>query len=382
MAKGVNVQPELLRWALDRAHLAPSDLEKAFPQYEDWESGDRRPTMRQLERFAKRTHTPLGLLFLAKPPVETLPIPDFRTVKDKAVAHPSPDLLQTIYTMQQRQAWAREFLIDEGAEPLDFVGSASLDTGIEGVASMMRQRLGLQDAWAAGEPTWTAALSALIERIEDAGVMVMLSGVVDDDTHRPLDVTEFRGFVLCDDYAPLVFLNNRDAKSAQMFTLAHELAHVWIGQGGVSNLDHTLPSNHAVERFCNRVAAEFLVPAQSFEQAWKQLGKGETRFDDLAKRFKVSRIVAVRRALDLRHISRTAFFEFYEECQREEGKRRAASEGGNYYDTKHRKLGDRFSRLVLRAVRSQRLSFAEAYRLTGLRGATFDKYSTQFGGAA
>jgi len=380
MAEGVPIQPDLLRWARNRVNLGIADLPSLFPRYSEWEDGKRHPTMRQLEQFAEKTRTPLGYLFLANPPVEKLPIPDFRTMRDEDIPAPRPELLDTIYRMQQRQAWVRGFLMEEGVDSLEYVKSIMLGDDIRVASERMRETMKLQPDWAANEKYWGTALNTLISRIEEAGVMVMTSGVVGDNTHRPLDVAEFRGFVLCDGHAPLVFLNNRDAKSAQMFTLIHELAHVWLGKEGVSNLKQTMPGTNAIEKFCNQIAAEFLIPTDLFIAAWREADHLPDRFDVIAKRFKVSRIVAARQALDMRQISRDEFFKFYEECQNEEKSQRPEDSGGDYYRTKHRKLGDRFSRLVHQAVRSERLMYADAYRLTGLRGKTFDQYMSQFGG--
>ncbi|MEZ6007398.1 MAG: XRE family transcriptional regulator [Planctomycetota bacterium] len=379
MAERINIQPSMFRWARLRGGLQVEDLAAVFTRYPDWESGRALPTMRQLEKFAKRTRTPLGYLFLDRPPELHLPISDFRTVADAEVQDPSPDLLETIHVMQMRQDWAREWLIDAGAEPLEFVASLNLDIQVQPAAEAMRRALRMRPDWASLETSWSAALGVLVDLIEDAGVMVMASGIVGDDTSRVLSVDEFRGFVLVDEYAPLVFINNTDAKSAQMFTLAHELAHVWLGQEGVSNLDHTIPLGNTVERLCNQIAAEFLVPRASFEAAWRQFAGRQDRIEAVARQFKVSRVVAARRALDLDSISRKEFFDYYESIQASEW--RTSSAGGNYYNTKRRRLGERFSDLVLGAVASGHLAYKDAYRLTGLRGQTFQRYTEKFGGS-
>jgi transcriptional regulator with XRE-family HTH domain len=127
----VDVKPALLRWARERAGLAPDELAHRFPRLADWKQEEARPTLRQLEQFAKATRTPIGYLFLTEPPVEHVPIPDFRTAGNRRIGHPSPDLLDTIYLCQQRQEWYRDFVHSQGGQPLRFVGSANLDSDIE-----------------------------------------------------------------------------------------------------------------------------------------------------------------------------------------------------------------------------------------------------------
>ena len=116
----VEVKPTLLRWARYRAGLDLDDLAGRFPRLADWESGERHPTIRQLEEFAKATRTPVGYLFLPEPPTERVPIPDFRTIGNRRIEHPSPDLLDTIYLCQQRQEWYRDFARSQGDESLRF----------------------------------------------------------------------------------------------------------------------------------------------------------------------------------------------------------------------------------------------------------------------
>ena len=138
----VEIKPELLRWARERSGLDPSALAHRFPQLDTWERLESSPTLKQLESFAKATHTPVGYLFLPEPPVERVPIPDLRTVGNERIGHPSPDLLDTVYICQQRQEWYRDFARSEGEEPTAFVGSAHLTDDIEAAAATIRRALG------------------------------------------------------------------------------------------------------------------------------------------------------------------------------------------------------------------------------------------------
>src|SRR5271154_5544287 len=217
MAETVAVKPELIRWAVTRSQLPVEQLTKAFPKLDLWQRGEQRPTINQLARFAQKTMTPLGYLFLDTPPDESLPIPDFRTVGDTPVRRPSPNLLETIQAMKRRQAWMRDNLIEEGQQPLDFVGSFRPEQSVEFLAARIRERLGLNDGWSEACSTWEDALRALRAAAERAGVLVATSAVVGLNNFRSLVPQEFRGFVLSDEYAPLVFVNGADAKSAQMF---------------------------------------------------------------------------------------------------------------------------------------------------------------------
>ena len=376
----VRVEPVLLRWAWERSRIDALELTSRFPLVEAWERGEKQPTMKQLEAFAKATHTPLGYFFLPEPPVERLPIKDFRSVRG-TTARPSPDLLDTLYAMQRRQAWLREERRDGEEEPYEFVGSARLTDDPAAVGREMRRLVGLDEGWAAEVKTWTEAVGELRRRTEKLGVIAVINGIVGNNTSRKLDVEEFRGFALVDPYAPLIFVNGADAKSAQMFTLAHELAHVWLGSEGegVSGFDGIFPGDQRVEVFCDRAAAEFLVPASEMKRHWPSVKHEDDPFERLARTFKVSPIVAGRRAMDNKLVGREEFFSFYQDYTQRERKRPKAEGGGDFYNTQNVRLGQAFALSVMRAALEGRLSFKEAYDLTGLQGGTFQRYARRLG---
>ena len=378
----VALNRKILDWAIARSDMSLDSLEKKkkLSKVRQWATGESQPTLRQLEDLAKRTHTPLGFFFLEEPPEERLPVPYFRTLGDEALAGPSPDLLDTIHAMQRRQAWMREFLIEQGQEALPFVRSVKRDEPPQAIGQAIRSALGLDRGWAARQPSWTEALRVLRETMEAKGILVVVNGIVGNNAHRKLDPEEFRGFVMADEYAPLVFVNGADYKAPQMFTLAHELAHVFFGSSAAFDLREMQPADDPTEQACNRAAAEFLVPEQEMRQAWPSVRGDLEPFQSVARQFKVSAVVGARRALDLGLIDRDKFRAFYVAYLNDERRTAARqSDGGDFYANQNLRVGRRFARTVVRAAREGKLLYSEAYRLTGLYGKTFTEYAAALG---
>lgn len=375
----VDVKPDLLLWACARAGRSVSTLAQkpSLHKLPAWVRGEARPTFKQLEKFAHATHTPFGYFFLPEPPKESIPIPDLRTVGNAYTGRPGPDLLDTIYAMQRRQAWLQEDLTECGAEPRDFVGSARTQDDPQGVGREMRRMAGMDEGWAAEVRTWENAVSKLRRAVENLGVMAVINGIVGNNTHRKLEVEEFRGFALSNRYAPLVFVNGADAKSAQMFTLAHELAHIWLGKSALTDTGLISQPSQEIEIWCDQAAAEFLVPARELKAYWPRVRHEETPFYAIARHFRVSPIVAGRRTMDLRLVNRETFFTFYHEYIAKE--RRKSTSGGDFYKNQNNRVGELFAVQVISAAKSSRVSFREAYDLTGLRGDAFQNYASYLG---
>ncbi len=367
----VDIKSELLSWARERAGLETSDLTHRFPKLAAWEEGTVRPTLKQVEDFAKATHAPVGFLFLQEPPVESIPIPDLRTIRNKPIARPSPDLLDMIYVCQQRQEWYRDFARAERISPISFVGSMSLQSQVESTAAIIRRTLGFDVEQRRRIPTWTDALRLFIGQADEAGIMVMCSGVVLNNNYRPLDPDEFRGFALSDSLAPLVFINGADTRAAQMFTLAHELAHIWLGQSAVSDTQASLVPDHEIERWCNKVAAELLVPLEIFKEEYDGGLSLRSELDRLARQFKVSTLVILRRMRDAGGLTKEEFWREYDK----ELKRLLAisrGSGGNFYFTQAARVSKRFARaLVISTLEGQTLH-RDAFRMLGF--AKFDTF--------
>ncbi len=379
----VTLEPRILRWARERAGLDESALAKKLAikpeRVTAWEATGELP-YKKAEMLAQKTYTPFGFLFLKDPPEDKLPIPDFRTLRDAPVRRPSPDLLETVYQMQRRQGWMRDFLVEEGEPPLAFIGSITMQESPVTAAQAMRTALGCANGWAAQERTWTEALMHLRQKMEEIGILIVINGVVGNNTRRKLNPDEFRGFALSDRHAPLIFINGSDFKSAQMFTLAHELAHLWIGQDGVSNFDALETRANDTEKWCNAVAAEFLVSASELRAVWPQAQRAAEPYQFLAGKFKVSTLVAARRVLELGLASREDFFAFFKAYQDDERrKQKAVKPGGNFWATQNIRVGQRFGTAVVQSAREGRLLYREAYSLTGLSGGTFDRFAEKLG---
>jgi Zn-dependent peptidase ImmA (M78 family) len=280
--------------------------------------------------------------------------------------------------MQQRQDWLHEFLVDQGIEALKFVRSVRPDEPPALVGQRIREALHLDLGWATQQTSWTEALNVLRDVMEDAGILVVVNGIVGNNTHRKLNTEEFRGFVIVDEIAPLVFVNGTDGRAAQMFTLAHELAHVFFGSSAAFDLREMSPASDPMEQACNRVAAEFLVPEQRLRPIWPSIRSDPERFQKIAREFKVSALVAARRALDLGLIGKEGFLTFYHDYLKNE-RRKTPPEGGNFYATQNLRIGRRFASVVVRAAKEGKILYSEAYRLTGLCGTTFDRYAASLG---
>lgn len=377
----ISVSPQLLSWARERARLDAAALAQRFPKLSAWEAGELLPTLRQLQDYAHATHAPFGYFFLPEPPVEPVPIPDFRTLSDRAVTRPSPDLLDTVYACQERQSWYREHAQVSGLAQLAFVGSLTRDMPPTRAAEHIRDALGFSVEARRSCANWSEALRQFIAQAEGLGVLVMVNGVVLSNNTRKLDPQEFRGFVLSDPWAPLVFINGADSKAAQMFTLAHELAHLWLGQTALSDASGDHEGGHAVESWCNQVAAELLVPMAVFMAELHEHEPLQDTLSRLARHFKVSTLVVLRRLHDAGQLDRQDFFAAYhEELIRIQALDTRQSGGGSFYNTTLARVGKRYARALVESTLEGRTLYRDAFRMLGIsKTATFHELGRTLG---
>jgi Zn-dependent peptidase ImmA (M78 family) len=369
MRTKVDINRNILTWAITRAGYNLDDFTAKEPNVQLWLEGTKKPTVKQLEDFSKKVYLPFGYLFLPEPPKENLTIPFFRT--NPQATGVSINVYDTIVLMQQRQDWLKDYLKENDFEPLPFVGKYKRRRIVVEIVKDIRRTLNLEENWASQYQTWEDALNNLTHKIENTGIIMVFNGIVENNTHRPIKIEECRGFVLVDELAPFMFVNNSDSKAAQLFTIVHELAHIWTGQSAGFDFRQLQPANDPVELLCDKVAAEFLVPEILFTEIWNE--KPTIKY--ASRYFKVSEIVIARRALDTGKITRKAFFEFYDEyINREFAKKENQVSGGDFYATTKKRLSMTFAAHVNNAVKSGKLLFRDAYKLTSLKGDTYQTF--------
>jgi len=370
MKTQLEINSDILIWAVERAGFDVGDFSEKFPHLSAWLSGKKKPTLKQLKTFSQKVHIPFGYLLLGEPIVEQFPIPFFRTLQDGSNKL-SLNVYDTILILQKRQNWISGYLQENEYEQLSFVGKFSQTNNIQEIVDDIRKTLNLEDNWASRLSSWTIAKDFLTERIEDIGIFTVFSSIVGSNTHRKIKVEECRGFVLVDKYAPFMFINSADSIAAQIFTLAHELAHIWLGKNAGFDLRQLLPASDPTEIFCDKIAAEFLVPQVLLSEAIQKTHN----IEELAKQFKVSQLVIARRLLDLKKITRDNFINFYEKYRQHEfEKKENKGTGGYFYKTEKKRLGIRFANFIYQAVQENKLLVRDAYRLTDLSGNTFHKF--------
>ncbi len=361
----------------EAAATAGENVWVKFPNLTDWIAGDKHPTVHQLAEFAKTVRLPFGYFFLKSLPKVNGILPLFRSGQAKPVYNYSPDLQETIQTIERRQEWLVEYLKGEQSGPLPFVGSFSAGDRTDGIAANIRQVLQLPVNWAQILPDKDAALRYLIEKVESIGIFVTINGVVGNNGRRNLDPGEFKGFVLSNAFAPYIFINGKDYPAAKIFTLMHELVHIWLGNSAAFDLEGFMPADNLVEKKCDAVAAELLVAENALSPMWEQYKHQPNPVLVLERVFKVSRIVIARRLLDLGIFSKNEFFVFYNEYKKYWAQKAAESEqgGGSFYNNQNYRVGKAFFNTITEAARSGKLLYTDAYKLTGLYGKTFHTYA-------
>jgi Zn-dependent peptidase ImmA (M78 family)/DNA-binding XRE family transcriptional regulator len=372
------INPDILIWARRRSQLSQSVLAKKLSTSAEtlnkWEMGQKAPTIRQAQAIAAKTHIPLGYLYLNEPPIERLDLPDLRTVNGIQPNSPSSELLELAALMRERVSWYAEYLRDQGLTSNNCVGRRSSTEDVNQIVNDIRRTLAIsQGDYSADQDKY---LRLLIKKIEQAGILVMKQATIRN--HRHLSVSEFRGFAISDPVAPLIFINFADVSCARLFTLIHELAHIWLGQSGIS--DAHPDTDKAIEIKCNAIAAQFLVPEDQFLSSWQNERSWMENILQLRRQFRTSRWVIARRAESLGKITLPQYREYTAELRAEYVERdKNRKDGGDFYITKKSQISKPFSKAIVSEALSGKLLLREAGQLLDMRPPHVMKYAQELG---
>lgn len=371
MATGnrVEIRRDVYLWAIKESRKDFGEIQNRFKKIETWISGENHPTFRQVESLANFLGVPLGYMFLEEPPRANLIESEFRTIGNK-VPEISKDLQDTLYIMARKKDWLSEHRRGKGWGKL-----LSHDFGELNRENILpaKEYIGLDEFWYKEHGNKDSAFKYLRQKLEDKGIIVMQSGVVGSDNRRRLDVNEFRGFLLYDDIAPLIFINGRDSEAGKIFTLIHEYIHFLLQE------DDIFVDEDSDETNINMITAEFLMPTSHVQELWDNSKPELEQIEELSRLFHVSRLAVAIKLKDLgkipQHVVNTV------KQQTEKALRDRSTEesgGGNYYRTSRSRLGDSFLRAVIQGAESGDISYSYAFDLLGGSAKLYDYFKEEF----
>ena len=378
----VNIQNNVIQWVLNQTSEEQLGLD-LMNIIKQWLDGTKTPTFNQIEEVSKKSNIPLGYFFLKTPPVEKIDLLEYRTIDSIELANPSRNLIDTIFEMERIQDWMKEYRQDTGFDILPLVGSLKHLNDAKLISREIRKDLDLDIDWYNNVKDISDAFSYIREKLDEVGVVVMQSGVVGKNTHRSLNIDEFRAFAMVDEWAPLIFINSVDSHGAKLFSLFHEIAHIWLGEDDLYNDRRNIGNVRELEILCNSIASEILVPTDEFNRLWNEIKEKDTRnkISLITQAFKCSESVIARKALDNKRIEKDLYTEIIDEAiEAYKTMRENDSSGGNYYATLKTRLDACFVRALCESISSGRTTFTEAYRLTNTSRKTFAEVAMRLGG--
>ncbi|MCQ2815137.1 MAG: ImmA/IrrE family metallo-endopeptidase [Bacilli bacterium] len=368
MKKVVHIKKEIFDWALGECNV-PFDVVSSKKTYVSEIIEDKPITLRQAQDLSNFFKIPLGYFFLSEIPSNVSFKADFRTIGNKKNNSFSKDLKDVLLMMDYKKNWMSEYKRNNGFEQVQFNFNHNINDDKNDYAEELRFLLNLKINWFANLGDINSTFEFLKKRIESFGVLVMESGVVGQNTKRTLDINEFRGFVLNDEYAPLIFINTNDKTEARCFTLLHEFVHILANNEDDIDFGN---QNVGIERKINAIVAEILMPEKLILNFKNKSINDETSIFKLANKFKVSVSAMALRLLDLRIISSDLCQFILDKVNNAIGNKKKS--GGNFYNTFLLKTSSTFSYAVFESVSSNLITFNEAFSLLGIKGKTFMTY--------
>lgn len=375
------VNPAILIWARETAGLSLEDAARKLAVSAErlalLESGERDPTRRQLANMSEKYRRPLLTFYLPEPPKVREKGQDFRTLPGGRLPESEPLLDALLRDVQIRQQLVRAALEEtEEDEPLSFVGSADQKAGVDALVISIRKILNISLDEFRAQRTITEAFAKLRAAVERAGVFVVLMGNLGTH-HTDVDVSVFRGFALADQVAPFIVINEKDSRAAWSFTLIHELAHIFLGQTGISGYD----GEAEIEKFCDSIASRFLLdPGELLRIPVNEAANIESLKDmvgNFSARRNLSRKMVAYNLLRTRLITVAVYRElsdaFDAERAAERVERPRDNRGPDYYIVRRHRIGPGLVSLVKRMVAGGALSTTKAGKVLGVKPTAVDR---------
>lgn len=378
----MDIEPTVLEDAIRKSGRSFDEVKQRFTSFDKWINKELSPTYNQLVDLSKYLRVPFGYLLIKTPIVETLPLLEFRTIDTESIAKPSRELVDTIYDMEIKQDWLRNKLIEEGIEPLPYVGvfDANTDINYKVIVEEIRQTFSLSKDWYKNATSRITTFNLLRDKLSQHGIIIMQNGIALNNTHRKLDINEFRAFTLVDKYAPLVFINTLDSNNGKTFSLLHEVAHIFLGVDSLYNdvYQQTEKYVNIIEVLCNKIAGELIAPTDIFINLWKSVDAEEQglneKITEISEHFKVSKLVIARKALDQKYINAKQYAEIAQNVEVEFSMSRNIKRrpGGDAVNKARSRLDDNFMRTLVASTEYGETSYSEAYRLAGISRGVFE----------
>lgn len=375
MVTRIEVRPDVLMWAINESQKGIDYLADKFPELSDWINGQKKPTFRQLRVFCDYINIPFGFLFLNKPPQEEQFNVEFRTICNKANDSFSFDLKTVILEMDYRKSWMAEHRQKNGYNKIKWNIKIDTSDNYDINANKLRELFDLNMNWQVKTHKAYDAFNKVREKIENQGVLVMMSGIVGNNTHRRLSVNEFRAFALKDDFSPLIFINRNDTDTGLLFSIIHEFIHLLATKE--DDLFSGLDLKTKLERDINEITAEFLLPAEAL---LNEFGKNEplNEIRRISEKYKVSKMVTAIKAFKFNLIDDITKEKIIDEAKEYYNiycdSRESTRQGGNFYSTTASRMSKDFYNTVIHQTEGGRITYTHAYRLLDLKGKTFDKF--------
>ncbi len=375
-ANKIKINKEIYLWAIEESRKDLGEIKDRFEKIEKWISQEDYPTFRQVENLANFLKVPLGYMFLDRPPKTNLIESEFRTIGNK-MPEMSKDLQDTLYSMGRKRDWLSGYRKEKGWEKLAPDGFDISNEDINTSCLHAKKFVDLDEYWYKEHRDNSSAFKYLREKLEDKGIIVMQSGVVGSNNRRKLNVKEFRGFLLYDDFAPLIFINNRDSETGKIFTLIHEYIHFLLQEDDIFvDVDKTIENND--EKEINKITAEFLTPASHVEELWDNSKPEIEQIEELSRLFHTSRLAVAIKLKNIGKIPQHVVNKIRQKTEMDLRGGDSETSGGNYYNTNRSRFGDSFLRAVIQGAESGDISYTYAFDLLGGSAKTYDYFKEEF----